>query len=60
MHIVYLGVEIDSSSANKHASGDPLDVGMLEEVRRDGPIGSPACEEDHLLATAKVVDDGSS
>ena len=30
---------------------------MLKVVGRDGPVGSPTDEEDHLLAGADLVDD---
>jgi cell division protein ZapA (FtsZ GTPase activity inhibitor) len=37
-----------------------VDEGVLQVVGRQGPVGRPADEEDHLLATVKVVDDSSS
>ena len=40
------------------ATCDPVDVGVLEVVGRDGPVGGPAGEPDKLLATVNVVDDG--
>jgi len=60
MHVINLGAEIDLAPADEQTTGHPVDVRVLQEVAGSRPLGSPRDEEDHLLAGAEVVDDGSN
>lgn len=37
-----------------------MDIRMLQEIGRQGPVSRPARKEHHLLAAAEVVDDSRS
>lgn len=50
----------ENERALTDTTGQPVDVGVLQEVGTLGPVGSPRHEPDHLLPTSIVVDDGSS
>ena len=64
MDIINLGGQVDATEASIQATGQEVNVCVLQQVGRRRPDSSPGNEEDQLLAHAtavrKTVDDGSS